>query len=157
MVFNLSLADKFLNSLRLEHLTDIKIAMLVRPKTMGRRKHADVHRAIGGICPTRQQVPLVVENANPSLELGDVHDPIAVNEDFSRLDKPIPFVEVLTFRREDLDAIVIAIANENPAVRLPYAVRTVELARTVARLAPREQQLSIGAELVHASVTVAVR
>jgi hypothetical protein len=73
------------------------------------------------------------------------------------LDKPAPFVEVFTFRREDLYPVVVAVSDEDSAVRLPYAVRTVELAWTIARLAPRKQQLSIGAEFVDAGVTVAVR
>src|SRR4029434_3627090 len=93
-VLDLRSADKFLNSLCLEHLTDIKIAVFVGPKTMGRRKHADVQRAIGGVAAARQEVPFQVEDANPSLEFSDVHDPIAVDIDFGRLDKPAPFVEV---------------------------------------------------------------
>src|SRR5580765_4782009 len=44
-----------------------------------------------------------------------------------------PFREVLTVRAEDLDAVVLSIAHEDPAVgRGGDAVRQVELARTLA-------------------------
>src|SRR5262249_52241692 len=128
--FFLSLADKFLNSFCLEHLADVKIAMPVGPETVRRRKHSYIQRALERIAPACEQLPIQVENTDASLELGDIHDSIAVHVDLGWLDKSAPFVEVLTLWREYLDPVVVAVADEDPPVCLPHAVWTIELART---------------------------
>ena len=57
----------------------------------------------------------------------------------------------------DLDAVVLAVGDVDPAVGFAAdVVGDVELARIGARLAPREEQLAVRRELVHARVAVAV-
>jgi len=48
--------------------------------------------------------------------------------------------------RQDLDSMVVSVSDKNPSALHPYAVGTVKLARAIARLAPREKVLAIGAE-----------
>ena len=70
----------------------------------------------------------------------------------------IPFAGIASVLVEHLHPMVFAIGDIDPAVRITAdVVHDVEPARSGARLAPRRQQLSIGRELVHARVAVAVR
>ena len=68
-----------------------------------------------------------------------------------------PLGEVLAVRAEDLDAVVLAVADEDAPVRGDGdAVRQVELAGAAARHAPRPSELAARREPVHATVAVAV-
>src|SRR5205823_13856006 len=77
-----------------------------------------------------------------------------------------PHVEVLAVRREDLDAVALAVGDVDLAGVLPDATDRVKLVRAnlgvaelpgVADLAPRFQQLALRRVLVDAAVAVAVR
>ena len=68
-----------------------------------------------------------------------------------------PLRFVLAVAVEHLDAVILAVGDVHPALRVGGdVVRDVELAGIRARLAPREQQLSVRRVLVHARIAVAV-
>ena len=90
-------------------------------------------------------------------QLGDVGAALAVEDDVRRPLRVGPLGQVLAVRAEDLDAVVLAVADEHAAVGGDGdAVRQVELAGPVARLAPRPLELAVRREVVHAAVAVAV-
>ena len=90
-------------------------------------------------------------------ELADV-DEVVLDEDVLRPLHVGPLGEVLAGRAEDLDAVVLAIRDEDPPVGVdPGAVREVELAGTVPGLTPGLEELATVAEAVDATVAVAVR
>ena len=68
-----------------------------------------------------------------------------------------PLFEEIAVAIEDLDAVVLAVADDDaPALIHPDVVQQGELAGAGALLAPRVQQLAVGAELVDAVAAVAV-
>src|SRR5688572_145907 len=80
---------------------------------------------------------------------------VGVDHQVGRAGDVGPGGEVLAGRVEDLHAVVLAVAHEDAPVGVdPDAVRQVELARPVAGLAPRLEQLAGGGEAVHARVAV---
>ena len=77
-------------------------------------------------------VAVEVDDAELVLELGDVHDLLArVDVELGRAAEAGPHVEVLAVRREDLDAVVLAVGDVDLALVLPDAVHGVEVARPV--------------------------
>src|SRR5688572_7778262 len=68
-----------------------------------------------------------------------------------------PLFEELSVRRENLDAAVFAVGNEDPPPWIDCdPMRHVKLAWAAARCAPREKQLAVYCELVDSGVAVAV-
>ena len=68
-----------------------------------------------------------------------------------------PFAEVVALGRDELDAVVLAIGDQHPAVsEHGHPVRQVELAAGHAWRAPRSDQATIEVELVHARVAIAI-
>src|SRR5262245_1380823 len=117
-------------------------------------EHADapVERDVHGAALPRRSIPLVPP------QLGDVRAPLGVEDQVGGSLRIGPLGEVLAVRAEDLDAIVLAVADEDPAVRGGRdAVREIELTGAGAGHAPRALPLAARAELVHAAVAVAVR
>ena len=60
--------------------------------------------------------------------IGDVDDVVSVDEDAARPAELVPLIEEVAVLVEDLDAIVLAVADEQPAARVDGdRVRHVEL------------------------------
>ena len=90
-------------------------------------------------------------------ELGDVGAALIVEHQVGGALGVGPLREVLAVGAEDLDAVVLPVADEDAPVRGGRdAVGQVELAGPGAGHAPRALPLSVGAELVHAAVAVPV-
>src|SRR5262249_52063318 len=88
--------------------------------------------------------------------IGDVDDVVLVDEDAARPAELRPLVEVVALLIEDLDAVVLAVADEQPAARIHgQRVGNIDLARTGALLAPGLDELAVPAELHDAGVGVA--
>src|SRR5687768_13365459 len=100
-----------------------------------------------GTTPPREHAPFTVVDARatgacvagrpvatrglPGLppELGDVCAPLGVEHEVRRAARVRPLAEVLAIRTEDLDAVVLPVAHEDPAVGVHRdAVRQEELA-----------------------------
>src|SRR5437867_3469701 len=90
-------------------------------------------------------------------ELRDVGAPGAVEHDVRRAARVGPLGQVLAVGAEDLDAVVLAVADEDAAVGGDGdAVGEEELARPLTGHAPRPLELARGREEVDAAVAVAV-
>ena len=63
---------------------------------------------------------------------------------------------MLALRSEDLETVILPVGHVNTVFVLPYAMHKVELARAIARLTPRDEQLPILGEFVNTTVAVAV-
>ena len=76
-------------------------------------------------------------------QFGDVGPALRVEHEMRRALGVCPLAEILTVRAEDLDAVVLAIADEDaPVGRHGDTVRDEELAGAAARCAPRPLQLA---------------
>src|SRR5882724_3990597 len=139
----------------------------------GRR---EASRRLGvGRAPPGEDPAVLVEDADPAVlglerrsvalrylalvppELRHVGTSLLVEDEVGRPLGIGPLVEILAVRAEDLDAIVLAIADEDAPVRgQGNAVRQEELAGTSARSTPGTLELATGRILVHAAIPVAV-
>src|SRR5262249_5768979 len=89
------------------------------------------------------------------LMIGHVKDIVAVDVDSARTAELLPLREEIAILVEDLNAIVAAVADEDPSLRIDGdGVRRVELAGGRAFLAPRLDELPILRELHDARVGV---
>src|SRR4051812_19528063 len=89
--------------------------------------------------------------------LGDVEISVLAARNVVRATHPGPFAEILSLRREKLDALVGPVGDiERAAIVEGDAVRQVELARTAARRPPRCNQFSVTRETMYPRVAVAV-
>src|SRR5262245_33181145 len=69
--------------------------------------------------------------------VGDIDRVVAVDEDAARTAELLPLGDEFAFLVEDLDAVVVAVADEEAALRVHrQRVRNVEFARAGALLAP---------------------
>ena len=125
-----------------------------------------------GIADPRQDVALVIEDAEPRPQIGSVavdrHRRAELTDITERMvavghEQPARAVQVVPLRLvpamavEYLHAMVLAVRHIDPAVGVGRdVVHDVELARAAARLAPRQQQFAVGREFVNAGVAVAV-
>src|SRR6267154_1644503 len=76
--------------------------------------------------------------------IGDVGSTVPVNVDVHRMVEVTPFAQVLTLGAEDLDPIVLAVSDQDAAVRVdPDRVRRGEVAWTGAGVAPGLQPAAI--------------
>src|SRR5262245_6055723 len=122
---------------------DVEVAPRVAPDA--------VARAEAGVAPLGEPLPLEGEDADEAaVVLGNVDDVGLVHVEHGGADQPGgPEPEEMAGLVEDLHAVVLAIAHEDPAVPVdPHAVRQVELSGGRARLAPRRQVSAVGGELV---------
>src|SRR5262249_25506127 len=89
------------------------------------------------------------------LMIGYIKDVVAVDVGSARPAELLPLSDEISLLIEDLDAVVAAVADEDPSLRIDGdCVRRVELARGRAFLAPRLDELSILRELHDARVGV---
>src|SRR5262249_50936442 len=89
------------------------------------------------------------------LMIGHVEDVVAVNVDAARPAELLPLRDEIAILVEDLNAIVAAVADEDPSLRIDGdCVRRVELAGGRAFPSPRLDELSILRELHDARVGV---
>src|SRR5262245_5322467 len=80
---------------------------------------------------------LVVTRDRLRLGIGDVDHVVLVDVDAARTAELVPLVEELAVLIEDLHAVVVAIADEQPAARIHrQRVRLIELAVAAAQFAP---------------------
>ena len=107
--------------------------------------------------PRPEAVPLVV-SADCRAQLPDVDQPgCLIYVQSARSCHVHPLVQEVPVRIENLDPVVLPVRQVDPSVAAGAdVVGNVELARSVARFAPREQQASIRAVLVNPCVPVAV-
>src|SRR4029453_13371918 len=159
---------------RPRHLAHVDVAARVDGEAM-RRSEAAGGAGVGR-APAREHSSVLVEHADAAVawlgegpvplrrlsagppELRDVRAALRVEHEVGRTLGVGPLREVLAVRTEDLDAIILAIAHEDPAVgRGGDAVGQVELARAFARDAPGLLQLPTRREGRDAAVAVAVR
>src|SRR5262249_58483977 len=89
------------------------------------------------------------------LMIGHVKDIVAVDVDSARTAELLPLREEIAILVEDLNAIVAAVADEDPSLRIDGdCVRRVELAGGRAFLAPRLDELPILPTLPDARIGV---
>src|SRR5262244_2679247 len=87
------------------------------------------------------------------LVIGDVKDVVAVNVDSARPAELLLLSDEFAVRVENLDAIVTAVADENPALRIySNGVRRIELAGGRAFPAPRLDEFPVLRELHDARI-----
>src|SRR5262249_18096197 len=129
-----------------------------------------------GCPPARQQPAVLVEDADAAVarlgdrpvplrrltlvppELGDVGAALRIEHDVGGPLRVGPLAQILTVRAEDLNAIVLPIADEDPAVGgRGDAVGQVELPGTLAGHTPRPLELTGWREAMDAAIAVAVR
>src|SRR2546425_392070 len=90
-------------------------------------------------------------------QLGDVGAALRVEHEVRGALGVRPLREVLALGAEDLDAIVLAVADEDAAIRVDGdAMRQVELARPGARYAPGLLELAGRREAMHPTVAVPI-
>src|SRR5262249_45783863 len=90
-------------------------------------------------------------------ELGHVRPRLPVEHDVSGSPRVRPLAQVLAIRAEDLDPVVLAIADEHAAVHVHGdTMGQEELARALPWRAPRAPELAVWPELVHAAVAISV-
>src|SRR5262245_32303991 len=82
--------DEFLDSFSLEHFTNIKISMPIRPNAVGCCKHASFQCSFFRISPACQKFSVQAQKAHASFEFSDIHDSLAIDENFRRLNEPSP-------------------------------------------------------------------
>src|SRR5215472_2273788 len=156
--------SELLQPLTFQHFAHVHVADAIDPDSVWSPELA--WRVAALAAETTDQVAVQIADADVVFELRDVDDPFAVNVHVGRALHLRPHVEELTIGREDLDAVVLAVEQEDAVGVHPDAVRRMELARFFARvaqllrvawLAPRFEQRALRTELVHSGVTVAVR
>ena len=139
------------------------------------RRREAAGRGLIGRAPAGEETAVAVEHADPPVprlgdgavalrglalvppQLRDVGAPLRIEHEVRRPLGVGPLREVLAVGAEDLDAIVLPVADEDAPVRGGRdPVRQDELAGPLAGHAPRALQVPARGELVHAAVAVAV-
>ena len=97
---------------------------------------------------------VVVLRHRLGFRVGDVDHVVLVDEDAARPAELLPLVDELAVLIEDLDAVVVAIADEEPALRVDRErVRLIEFAGRRCRSLPHSlMNLPVLVELQHAVV-----
>src|SRR5712692_8048105 len=154
------------------HLAHVDVALRVHRDAVRRREVAGSARL--GPAPAREHAALGIEDAHPPgprlrdgplttrglarvpPQLGDEGAALGVEDEVGRTLGVRPLAQILALGAEDLDAIVLAVADEDPAVGSHGdAVGQIERAGARARHAPGALALARRREAVDTAVAVA--
>src|SRR5262249_20704398 len=115
------------------------------------------HRAVAHPADPDAALPaIVVLGDRLRFRIRDIDDVVPVDEHAARPAELVPLVEVVAVLIEDLDAIVLPVAEKEPAARIHRdRVRDVDLAGTGTLLAPGLDELAGPVELDDARIGVA--